>query len=102
MKKGNKRNNTKIIVKAQNIEMERKKDVVIKNNVDRLTEEEIKKLIKAIEEENQKMKHLYFAFNTPIINTRKRTFKDLVKKFWGREREHLDLRIEKIVSQNRI
>lgn len=63
--------------------MENKKDVIlIKNNIDKLSEEDIRKLIKIIEEENQQMKDLYYAFNTPIANTRQRTFKDLVKKFF--------------------
>ena len=57
---------------------------------DKLSEEDIRKLIKIIEEEKQQMKDLYYAFNTPIANTRQRTFKDLVKKFFFRARDIFD------------
>lgn len=103
MKKKNKRSNTRINVTTLNVEMENKKDVIlIKNNVDKLSEEDIRKLIKTIEEENQQMKDLYYAFNTPIANTRQRTFKDLVKKFFFRARDIYDLRVENVLSKNRI
>lgn len=103
MKKKNKRSNTGINVTTLNVEMENKKDVIlIKNNVDKLSEEDIRKLIKIIEEENQQMKDLYYAFNTPIANTRQRTFKDLVKKFFFRARDIFDLRVENVLSKNRI
>ena len=103
MKKLNKRSNTWINVTTLNVEMENKKDVIlIKNNVDKLSEEDIRKLIKIIEEENQQMKDLYYAFNTPIANTRQRTFKDLVKKFFFRARDIFDLRVENVLSKNRI
>lgn len=91
MKKKNKRSNTRINVTTLNVEMENKKDVIlIKNNFDKLSEEDIRKLIKIIEEEKQQMKDLYYAFNTPIANTRQRTFKDLVKKFFFRARDIFD------------
>lgn len=103
MKKKDKKNNARIIVTAQNIEMDNKKDVIlIKNNVDKLSEEDIKKLLEMIEKENQQMKNMYFAFNTPIANTRQRTFRDLVKKFFSRVKDIFDLRVENIVSKNRI
>ena len=103
MKKKNKRNNIKISVIAPNIEMENKKDVIlIKNNVDKLSEDDIKKLIEIIEKENQHMKDMYFAFNTPVVSTRQRTFRDLVKKFFARAREKFDLRTEDIILKNRI
>lgn len=103
MKKKNKRSNTRINVTTLNVEMENKKDVIlIKNNFDKLSEEDIRKLIKIIEEENQQMKDLYYAFNTPIANTRQRTFKDLVKKFFFRARDLFDLRVENVLSKNRI
>lgn len=103
MKKKNKRSNTRINVTTLNVEMENKKDVIlIKNNFDKLSEEDIRKLIKIIEEENQQMKDLYYAFNTPIANTRQRTFKDLVKKFFFRARDIFDLRVENVLSKNRI
>ena len=91
MKKKNKRSNTRINVTTLNVEMENKKDVIlIKNNFDKLSEEDIRKLIKIIEEEKQQMKDLYYAFNTPIANTRQRIFKDLVKKFFFRARDIFD------------
>ncbi len=103
MKKKDKKNNARIIVTAQNIEMDNKKDVIlIKNNVDKLSEEDIKKLLEMIEKENQQMKNMYFAFNTPIANTRQRTFRDLVMKFFSRVKDIFDLRVENIVSKNRI
>ena len=98
MKKKNKRSNTRINVTTLNVEMENKKDVIlIKNNFDKLSEEDIRKLIKIIEEEKQQMKDLYYAFNTPIANTRQRTFKDLVKKFFFRARDIFDLRVENVL-----
>ena len=98
MKKRNKKTNARAIITTQNVGMERKKDVVlIKNNVDKMSEEDIKNLIKLIEKENQQMKDMYYALNTPIVNTRQRTFKDLVKKFIHRVVEIFDLRVEGVV-----
>ena len=55
--KKNKKNKARIIVTTQNVEMENKKDVIlIKNNIDNLSEEDIKKLIRIIERENQQIK----------------------------------------------
>ena len=49
MKKRNKKTNARAIITTQNVGMERKKDVVlIKNNVDKMSEEDIKNLIKLI------------------------------------------------------
>ena len=48
------------------------------------------------------MKDMYYALNTPIVNTRQRTFKDLVKKFIHRVVEIFDLRVEGVVSKNRM
>ncbi len=103
MKKKNKKNHVRIIVTSPNIEMENKKDVIlIKNNVDKLSEEDIEKMLEMIEKENQQIKSKYFALNTPIANTRQRTFRDLVKIFFSRVKDIFDLRVENIVSKNRI
>ena len=101
--KKNKKNKARIIVTTQNVEMENKKDVIlIKNNIDNLSEEDIKKLIRIIERENQQIKEMYYAFNTPIVNTRQRTFKDLVKKFFIRARDIMNLRITESLLKNKM
>lgn len=103
--KYNKRNNKYNIetgVKAQTIGMENKKYVVlIENNVSKFSEEEIRNLGKMIEKENGQMKKLYYAYNIPVMNTRKRTFKDLVRIFFSKAkgtktRDILNLRMEKV------
>lgn len=100
MKKKDKKSNAKDTIIARTVGVEKKKDVVlIRNNVEKLSEEDIKNLIQFIEKENKQMKDMYYAFNTPIANTRQRTFKDLVKKFFRHMGEFFDIRAEEVVSK---
>lgn len=103
MKKKNKKVSERINTTSQNVSMERKKDVIlIKNNVDQMSDEDIKELLQLVENENQQMKDMYYAFNTPIVNTRQRTFKDLVKKFINhlKEGKYLDSDISVTNNKN--
>ena len=45
---------------------------------------------------------MYYAFNTPIVNIRQRTFKDLVKKFFIRARDIMNLRITESLLKNKM
>lgn len=71
------------------IDLSSRKDlVIIKNDADELSEEDIKKMFKQIEEENKRIKEKYFSVNTPIVNIEKRTFKDLLKIFIKEVKTH--------------
>ena len=71
------------------IDLSSRKDlVIIKNDADELSEEDIQKMFKQIEEENKKMKEKYFSVNTPITNIEQRTFKDLLKIFIKEVKTH--------------
>ena len=71
------------------IDLSSRKDlVIIKNDADELSVEDIKKMFKQIEEENKRMKEKYFPVNTPIVNIEKRTFKDLLKIFIKEVKTH--------------
>ena len=89
MKKNNKKVNTKSVIANKKVMMEKKKDVIlIKNDIDRMSEKDIRDLIELIEKENQQMRDIYYAFNTPIMNVRQRRFVDLVKEFFCRVRKN--------------
>ena len=78
-----KKNNIRVVITTQSIGMEKKKEVVlIKNNIDKISEDDIKKLVKSIEKENHEIKDMYYSINTPVVNARQRTFKELVEKFF--------------------
>lgn len=71
------------------IDLSSRKDlVIIKNDADELSEEDIKKMFKQIEEENKRIKEKYFSVNTPIANIEQRTFKDLLKIFIKEVKTH--------------
>lgn len=71
------------------IDLSSRKDlVIIKNDADELSEEDIKKMFKQIEEENKRIKEKYFSVNTPIVNIEKSTFKDLLKIFIKEVKTH--------------
>lgn len=71
------------------IDLSSRKDlVIIKNDADELSEEDIKKMFKQIEEENKRIKEKYFPVNTPIVNIEQRTFKDLLKIFIKEVKTH--------------
>lgn len=102
MKNRNKKYGVVKTIMTMNIEMDRKKDVVlIKNDVDKMSEEYIRNMIELIEKENQQIKDRYYGLNTPIINTSNRTFVDLVKKFFAKLREKMVLSVDDTVLKNR-
>lgn len=71
------------------IDLSSRKDlVIIKNDADELSEEDIKKMFKQIEKENKRIKEKYFSVNTPITNIEQRTFKDLLKIFIKEVKTH--------------
>ena len=56
-----KKNNIRVVITTQSIGMEKKKEVVlIKNNIDKISEDDIKKLVKSIEKENHEIKEMYY------------------------------------------
>ncbi|MCD7818390.1 MAG: hypothetical protein LUH07_05000 [Lachnospiraceae bacterium] len=46
-----------------------------------MTEEEIKQLLKTISVENEQLRKIYYAQNTPVIQVKHRKFPELFKKF---------------------
>lgn len=80
IKRGPKTEGVAII--SQSVGMERKQDVVlIKSSIDKMTEDEIRELLLSISNENKKLHEIYYPQNTPIMQIRRRTFFDLLKKF---------------------
>lgn len=78
-----------------NIDLSVRKDlIIVKNDTDELSEEDIRKMFKQIEEENKRMKEKYFSVNTPIVSIEQRTFKDLVKIFVTRMWKYFELKNE--------
>lgn len=78
-----------------NIDLSVRKDlIIVKNDTDELSEEDIRKMFKQIEEENKRMKEKYFSVNTPIVSIEQRTFKDLVKIFVTRIWKYFELKNE--------
>lgn len=65
----------------------RQKIVLIKNDIDKMTEDEIKDLLEKISKENKELRKIYYAQNTPVMRVKNRKFSDLVKKFVGTLRE---------------
>lgn len=104
MKKKNRKSNTKVVATVHNIQMDKRKNVVIiKSNIDKMSEEDIKNLNKEIREEKQKIKDTYYALNSQIMKIEQRTFKDLVKKFIHQVWDDFNIKKGKsFVSKNRI
>lgn len=101
--KRKKKNNPNIVVKNLSIDMDSRKDlIIIKNDVDELSEEDIKKMFTQIEEENKRMKEKYFPVNTPIVNIEQRTFGDLVKIFILRIWKYFELKEEQNTYKNKV
>ena len=77
-------NDTAIINPCKIVDLEnRQKIVLIKNDVYKMTEKDIKDLLKKISKENKELHKMYYAQNTPIMRVKNRKFPDLVKKFIG-------------------
>lgn len=82
------------IVTCQNIGMERKQEVVlIRSDIDKMTEDEIKDLLIRISNENKELRKTYYALNTPVMQIKKRTFSDLLKKFIRTTKDELSYRV---------
>lgn len=74
--------NKKITVTCRIVGMEKKQDVVlIRNDIDKMTEDEIRDLLKKISNENKELRKVYYAQNTPVMQIKRRRFSDLLKKF---------------------
>ena len=101
--KRKKKSDPNIFVQNLSIDMNSRKELVlIESNTDKLSEEDIKKMFKQIEEENKRMKEKYFPVNTPIVNIEQRTFKDLVKVFVIRMWKYFELKEEQNIYKNKI
>lgn len=80
--------NKKVIVTCQVVGMEKKQGVIlIKSDINKMTEEDVRVLLKKISDENKELRKIYYAQNTPIMLTKQRTFSDLLRKFVGTLRE---------------
>ncbi|MEI3418831.1 MAG: hypothetical protein V8Q86_09995 [Blautia sp.] len=93
-----KKMNIDILVTTYNVGMDKRKDViVIENKVEKMSEENIRKWFEIVEKQNQQMKKQYYASNTPIIITKQRKFKDLVKKFLLRTKRQMKVERRRVV-----
>lgn len=87
-KKKAKSNQARIVVTCRVVGMEKKQEVVlIRSDIDKMTEEEIRDLLKRISNENKELRKMYYAQNTPVMQIKHRTFSDLLKKFFGTLKE---------------
>ena len=70
-------------IKAPKVEMGNKKGMKLQTKPT-LSDEEVKRIVLMLSQENVDIKELYFSSNTPIIETKQRKFIDLVELFIDR------------------
>ena len=71
------------ITMCQSVGVERKKGItLIRSDINKLTEDEVRALLVKISNENKEFHNMYYSVNTPILQIKKRTFSDLLKKFF--------------------
>lgn len=64
-----------------NVRVNGKSDICIKVSVQTISEEEMRKIIRILDDENKEIKIRYYATNTQINETMQRKFFELVKIF---------------------
>ena len=93
MAKDTKRNSKNMMdarIAAPKIRVDKKKDItLIEVSSNTFTDDEIKEIIALLSIENSEMKNKYFLYNTPIIEAKKRNFRQLLRIFGERCREHI-------------
>lgn len=86
--------NKKVIVTCKTVGMEKKQGVIlIRSDIDKMTEDEIRDLLKKISAENKELRKIYYAQNTPVMQIRRRKFSDLLKKFVDSLKEENNLQM---------
>ena len=94
--------NKRIVVTCQNVGVERKQEVIlIRSDIDKMTEDEIKDLLKKISDENKEFHKAYYAQNTPVMQIKRRTFSDLLIKFIRAMKAGMDFRLSETAAQYR-
>jgi hypothetical protein len=89
-------------VTCQNVGVERKQEVIlIRSDIDKMTEDEIKELLKKISNENKEFHKMYYAQNTPVMQIKSRTFSDLLIKFIKAIKAGMDFRLSEATAQYR-
>ncbi len=75
----------------KNVCVDRKKDIVlIKNNLDEMSEDDIKKVLEKFSEGCKEFHKTYYSTNTPIVLISQRTFWDLLKIFISSSKETIN------------
>ena len=82
-----------IKVNAPKVEMKRKKEICVKLSQQSFSEEEMRKIIEKLENENMEIRAKYYSRNTPIYETSQRNFLELVKKFFSISKEGIFARV---------
>ncbi len=85
MKKIEPRNKKHIVkVRIKSVEMSPKGDVILVGaGLSEKTEDEIRVLVRTIEQENQRIKRNYYSINSQVETVQNRNFFDLVKLFFN-------------------
>ena len=102
MKDSKRKNNKKSKLPVPNVDMKKKQDIeLIRSNIEKLSEDEIRNLFLLIEAENRELRKIYYSDNTQIMLTRQRTFKELTKKFVKNVDNYIEVWLGKKIAKYR-
>lgn len=87
MAKLNNKYMVEVKIKAPKVAVANKKEMKLQTK-STLSDEEVKRIVMMLSQENIDIKEMYFSCNTPIIKTKQRKFSDLVVLFIERCKIH--------------